>query len=146
MFASLLTEMGAGSKWDYRQMETQADLYTGGLNASLHMAESEGDLSRLSSRGLLISSHALERNTEKMFELWSDIFGHVFESTDQLKERLVTLIKMSATSSMNGLAYSGHHYAMMHAASKLEGLPGLATNSIFFCFLFVKNHAWGANQ
>ena len=121
-------------------METQADLYTGGLNASLHMAESESDLSRLSSRGLLISSHALERNTEKMFELWSDIFGHVFESTDQLKERLVTLIKMSATSSMNGLAYSGHHYAMMHAASKLEGLPGLATNSIFFCFLFVKNH------
>ena len=40
-----------------------------------------------------------------------------------LRDRLSTLIKMSATDSMNGLAYSGHHYAMMHAASKLEGLP-----------------------
>ena len=44
-------------------------------------------------------------------------------SSDGLRDRLSTLIKMSATDSMNGLAYSGHHYAMMHAASKLDGLP-----------------------
>ena len=53
-----------------------------------------------------------------------DIFHHVFSSdSGLLRDRLSTLIKMSATDSMNGLAYSGHHYAMMHVASKLEGLP-----------------------
>ena len=32
--------------------------------------------------------------------------------------------------------------------SKIQMLPGLATNSIVFCFLFVKNHqfAWRANH
>merc|ERR1719391_1794074 len=103
-------------------METQMDLYTGGLHASNHLSECPNDLGDLSRRGLLVSSHALERNSAKMFELWSDIFHHVFESKDELRERLSTLVKMAATDSMNGLAYSGHHYAMMHAASKLTGL------------------------
>ena len=123
MFVSLLTSMGAGSKYDYRQLETQMDLYTGGLSTAHHMAENPAELKQLVNKGLLISSYALERNTEKMFELWNDIFQNVFSSTDDLKERLTTLIKMSATDSMNGLAYSGHHYAMTHAASKLTELP-----------------------
>ena len=46
----------------------------------------------------------------------------MFDSKDHLRERLATLVKMAATDSMNGLAYAGHHYAMMHAASKLAGL------------------------
>ena len=54
----------------FREMETQMDLYTGGLHASNHMSESPQDVADLSRRGLLITSHALERNSAKMFELW----------------------------------------------------------------------------
>merc|ERR1711981_982721 len=72
----------------------------------------------------MLSSRCLERNSEKMFELWADIFNHAFTNSneEEIKARLSNLISMSATDSMNGLAYSGHHYAMSHAAAQLSGI------------------------
>lgn len=130
LFLGLLTSMGAGGKYDFRQLDTQIDLYTGGLSASNHVAESTGDLLGVHSRGLLVASHCLERNSAKMFELWADLFNNVFQnkSDDEIRARLVNLVNMSAADSMNGVAYSGHRYAMTHAASKLAGqLPAAAT-------------------
>ena len=66
-----------------------------------------------------------------MFNLWKEIFHGLlvpneasFETTREgLKTRLNDLITMSAVDTKNGLAHGGHHYAMVHAASKLKHLP-----------------------
>ena len=119
-FVGLLTSMGAGRKYDFRSLETNIDLFTGGLSSSHHLSEHFADLQSLN-QGLLLSSRCLERNSAKMFELWSDIFSHAFTNIEdeEIKARLGNLISMSATDSMNGLAFSGHQYAMSHAASQL---------------------------
>lgn len=120
-FIGLLTSMGAGKKYDFRQLETTINLFTGGLSTSHHLSEHHADLKTLN-QGLLLSSRCLERNSEKMLELWADIFNHAFTDCDdkEIKARLSNLISMSATDSMNGLAYSGHHYAMSNAAAQLS--------------------------
>ena len=121
-FVGLLTSMGAGEKLDFRQLETAINLCSGGLGASHHLSENYADLRSLN-QGLLISSRCLEHNSEKMFGLWSDIFNHVFtNNNDEIKARLSNLINMSATDSMNGVAYSGHHYAMSSAAAQLSSI------------------------
>ena len=132
LFSSMLTSMGAGDK-NYRQMDIQMELHTGGMGASLHCSEDPNNASHLIQNGLLISSHCLDRNTPEMMSLWNDIFhgflqphsGQAETSSEGLKTRLSQLICMSAVESKNGLAYGGHHYAMAHAAAKLKHLPAL---------------------
>ena len=134
IFSSMMTSMGAGAK-SYRQLDIEMELHTGGMGTSLHIAESPNDARELGQDGLLLSSLCLERNTEKMFALWNDIFHGLFQpqqangqaetTTEGLRTRLSQLITMSAVESKNGLAYGGHHYAMAHAAAKLKHLPAL---------------------
>jgi len=60
-----------------------------------------------------------------MLDLWKEIFSGAFKpggnnTKESLRSRAANLITMSAVDAVNGVAHSGHHYAMMHAASKLE--------------------------
>ncbi len=125
LFAAVLTSLGAGP-FDYRRLETLADLRTGGLGASLHVAEDPGDLSRLT-EGLLLGSHCLEKNAEGMFELWTEVFNSL--RWEGSLERLRTLVAELATDAVNGVAMSGHHYAMGEAARKLR--KGMAVRAEF---------------
>ena len=87
-----------------------------------------------------------------MFSLWQNIFNGVFETSDKsiettsagLRDRLTNLIGESAVGATNGIAHMGHHYAMAHAAAKLnlpalqkqEGLSGNKFREIEFHELF----------
>ncbi len=132
LFTAFLSSMGAGKK-SYRDLDTQIELHTGGLGATYHVAEDANSAASLVRQGVLLSSTCLEKNTPKMFDLWKEIFEGVLvesnsspeTSRDGLKARLLHLINMSAVDGVNGLAYSGHHYAMTHAASRLPDLPAL---------------------
>lgn len=94
-------------------------------------SESPNDVKTLIRDQLLFSSVCLERKTSEMFNLWKDFFNGslvpneaCFETTiEGLNTRLSDLLTMSAVSSKSGLAHAGHHYAMVHAASKLKDLP-----------------------
>jgi hypothetical protein len=60
-----------------------------------------------------------------MLDLWKEIFLGAFKpggnnTTESLTGRVSNLITMSAVDAINGVAHGGHHYAMMHAASKLQ--------------------------
>jgi len=81
----------------------------------MHVQEDQADLAKVT-QAILINSHCLDRNVEKMYELWQHVFSSVHW---QDSNRLATLIKMSATGATNGLAQSGHRYAMASAASSL---------------------------
>ncbi len=132
LFSMVLTSMGAGTK-SYRDLDLLIDLHSGGMGASLHTCESPLDSSELLQKGLMLSAVGLERKTAEMLALWADIFhgvfvpdGSQFETTERgLVTRLSDLISMSAVNAKNGLAHGGHHYAMAHAASKLQEFPAL---------------------
>jgi Zn-dependent M16 (insulinase) family peptidase len=119
LFTGILSSMGAG-KFDFRQMDTLVDLTTGGLSSSVHVTELPGSCAALN-EAVLISSYCLERNVDKMFELWTEIFNDLHLNDGNI-DRLKTLLRMSATDSMNGLVYRGHAYAMGSSASSLQ--PG----------------------
>ena len=88
----------------------------------MHVQESLDSLDTVS-QGVLLSSHCLDRNTEAMFSLWQHVFSSVHW---QDTARLATLLRMSATSATNGLAGSGHRYAMAAAASSLSPAAALS--------------------
>ena len=117
LFSSVVTKLGAGSL-DFRKLDTEVDLRTGGLGTGIHLVEKSDDPLKLN-EGFLISAHCLERNTDAMFDLWTQIFNDVHYENP---ERLKTLITMMATSMMNGVVYSGHRYAM--GASSAGLMPG----------------------
>ena len=116
LFLGIVSKIGAGS-FDYRKLDTEIDLCSGGLSFSYHIHEDSGDLSKFT-EGILLSSHCLERNSDRMFHLWSLLFHDLKYDSDRIK----TLIQMFATESMNGLVYSGHSYAMGNSGMNLT--PG----------------------
>ena len=107
-------------------------IFLGGLGSSVHLAENPLNSQELNQEGLMLTSTCLEKSSEKMFSLWQNIFNGVFETSDKsmettsagLRDRLTNLIGESAVGATNGIAHMGHHYAMAHAASKLN-LPAL---------------------
>lgn len=114
LFCNVVTSMGT-KRLDYEQQDEETALVTGGLSASVHLAENPTSENSLE-KGMLISSHCLERNVPLMFNLWNDIFDQVrFEDT----ERLAQLIHMEASDLVQGLTYKGHSYAMKLAGSNL---------------------------
>lgn len=127
VFTSVLTKMGAGDM-NYADLDTAVELSTGGLAASMHVQEGQHDFNT-HTEAVLLSSHCLERNTERMFSLWSEIFNSVKWNDSG---RLATLLKMQASQAVTGLPQSGHRYAMTsansslnHAASLVETFTGM---------------------
>jgi len=115
IFTSVLTKMGA-SHLNYADLDTAVELRTGGLAATCHVQEDQDNLNKYV-EAVLLSSHCLDKNIDKMFELWSMIFND--NHWDDTK-RLSQLLKMSSTNTLNGIAQSGHRYAMTSAASTLN--------------------------
>jgi len=121
VFAAVLTRLGA-AELGYAALDTAVELRTGGLGAQCHVQPDPVQPGR-HSQALLLSSHCLDRNIPAMFDLWSKLFSSThWEDT----ARLAQILKMDATESLNGLAHSGHRYAMTHAASRLSGAGMLA--------------------
>jgi len=121
IFSSFLSKLGA-KHLGYEELDTKIELSTGGLSAGCNVNESPDDLYKISEY-LLLSSHCLDRNIERMFELWNLIFEdlHLKDSN-----RVSTLVKMSATGASNGIAHSGHRYAMACAAGAINPASALS--------------------
>lgn len=124
LFTNVITKMGAGS-YDYKELSHQVELYTGGLTASPLVVPDPSD-SLGFEQGVLFSSYCLERNLDRMLDLWTEIFNH---SNLHDSARLQTLIKMSAADLASELANAGHNYAMTHSASSLT--PAGKLNEMF---------------
>ncbi|XP_048237962.1 presequence protease, mitochondrial-like isoform X1 [Haliotis rufescens] len=115
LFCSVITKMGAGP-YDYKSLSEEMQLYTGGLSSGLTIASHHTEPYAFQ-QGVAFSSHCLERNLNKMAELWT----HIFTSPD-LKDlnRLTTLINMAASDMASSLSNSGHSYAMKHSSAGLS--------------------------
>ncbi|PSN47444.1 Presequence protease [Blattella germanica] len=112
LFCLVATKMGTESH-GYRELDQLAQLKTGGLSISNHIADDTMEHFSYED-GILFSSYCLDRNVKDMFKLWTEIFNEV--SFNDMK-RFETLVRMSAMQLVNGIADMGHHYAISSAAS-----------------------------
>ncbi|XP_052833082.1 presequence protease, mitochondrial-like [Octopus bimaculoides] len=115
LFTDIFTKMGAGI-WNYKELSQLIDLYTGGLGCSIFMSNHHTE-SNTYEQCIRLSSHSLERNFDKMLDLWQNVISRPnFSDNDRLK----TLIRMIASDMASSLPNSGHMYAMGQASSTLS--------------------------
>ncbi|XP_063878942.1 presequence protease, mitochondrial-like [Scylla paramamosain] len=123
LLCGVLTRMGAGDM-DFRQLDQAAELVSGGLGVSPHTCFHPVNAMQYE-EGIVLSSHCLNTNLQKMMDLWERIFNET--RFDDL-QRFNTLVSMIATEQANSLVYSGHQYAMTAAAASTSYLSSLAEN------------------
>lgn len=112
----IITRMGT-NKLDYREFDNLVNLKTGGLNFNIHIGESLFQLHSYEP-GIMLSSYCLDENIESMWDLWNQIF-----TLPQLKniDRFKMLVQLYMANLTQGLADSGHAYAMQAASSLVSG-------------------------
>ena len=117
LFSQVMTKLGAGSL-DRKQLDQEINMRTGGLEVSVHVADHPSHFD-LYEKGLIISSYCLERNIEKMFKLWTDLFTGIRFDDDY--DHLLQLIKMCSTEQVMNIPHYAHRYAMNRSAASLGG-------------------------
>lgn len=127
LFNTIVGKMGTAN-YDYRTFDRLTQLKTGGLSLSNHVAESKDNALKYE-EGIIIQSYCLDRNSADMWKLWNELFNNV-DLTDS--KRFETLVKVTAANLANGIADSGHVYALCSSASlvspaarRRENLSGL---------------------
>lgn len=121
LLCGVLTRMGAGDM-DFRQLDQAAELVSGGLGVGPHTCFHPVDITQYE-QAIVLSSHCLNNNVQKMLDLWTCIFNET--KFDDL-QRFSTLVSMIATNQANSLVYSGHQYAMTVAAASTSHVSSLA--------------------
>ncbi|CAL1536313.1 unnamed protein product [Lymnaea stagnalis] len=127
LFCQVITSIGAGGH-DYVWVSQQQELYTGGLSASPLVVPHHTEAGRIQ-RAVLFSSYALEKNFNKMLDLWTLVINSPDFSDSN---RLSTLIRMAASDLASSLSDNGHHYAITSSASMLNVVGSIQEN--FFGF------------
>ncbi|XP_065339085.1 presequence protease, mitochondrial [Cloeon dipterum] len=115
LLLAVATQMGTASS-DYRRFDRRVQLCTSGLAVTGHIVEHPVEAGQYLD-AVLLSSVCLDRNVGRMMDLWREL---LIEPSFSDAERLQTLIRSTAAELANGLAYSGHRYAMLNASSRLS--------------------------
>ena len=121
LYADCLTNLGTSNQ-SISELEDDIRRHTGGLSCSTFVSTDPNDL-LLHKYGLVLSSHCLDRNTARMFDLMTDIWVHTnFENTDKLK----TLLRQTAAGVASNVAESGHVFARSAASGVLTPAAALS--------------------
>ncbi|XP_012274046.1 presequence protease, mitochondrial [Orussus abietinus] len=123
LFNAVVVKMGT-KNFDYRTFDRMVELKTGGLYLSSHLAENKSNINSFE-EGIFLHSFCLERNMEGMWDLWKELLNHP-NLTDI--QRFETLVKITAANLANGIADSGHSYAISSAASLISPIAKLREN------------------
>ncbi|XP_046847689.1 presequence protease, mitochondrial-like [Xenia sp. Carnegie-2017] len=123
LFCHAITKIGAGSM-DHRHMAQLIKRRTGGLSVSPHVVAHHTE-PHTYNQGVLFSSHCLDENLPRMFNIWLEIFT---SPTLNNPDRLRTLINGLASDFALSIVDSGHMYAMRLASSSL--VPSSQLNEV----------------
>jgi len=121
LFCDVATRLGAGA-YNRHELSQREQLTTGGLGVALLINPSLEEFDKYRNE-VFIGSHCLERNVASMFDLWTNVFEKIHFQTN--KDYLFQLIKASAADLSEGIAHSGHTFAMKRSASSLSNLSSL---------------------
>ncbi|KAF7489872.1 Presequence protease [Sarcoptes scabiei] len=116
LFVRLMSKLGAG-RYDRNSLDQKIQMFTGGLNSSVSIADNIKNMDDFEF-GIHLNSFCLERNVDKMFDLWSEIFDRIHFREDS--DHLMQLIRISAAELAQGIAQNGHLYAMRRSASFIK--------------------------
>lgn len=116
LFCYVINKMGT-DKLKYREFDSLMNRKTAGLNFQSHIGDSLFHLHTYEP-GVYISSHCLEKNADGMWDLWNQLF--TLTKLDDVKW-FQTLVKLYMSNLTNGIADSGHVYAMQSASSLVSG-------------------------
>lgn len=111
LFTSALGYLGTTQR-TASELDEEIRLFTGGIGSG-SLVSSHHSNSQLLQQGFLFSGNCLDRNLSKMYSLLGEIVTSTRLSD---KDRIKTLISISASSMMNSLAHNGHRFARSHAA------------------------------
>lgn len=114
LFSEVVSQMGT-KNYDYRQFSLMVQNKTDGLNFSVHVTDDSQNAGTFE-EALCLGSLCLDRNIESMFDLWSILLNEV---TLHDENRFSTLVRNIAGDVVNGVADSGHRYAMLNASSRV---------------------------
>ncbi|XP_020291633.1 presequence protease, mitochondrial [Pseudomyrmex gracilis] len=123
LFNYVVAKMGT-QNYDYRSFDQLMRLKTGGLHFANHIAEHKEENLKYE-EGIFVSSYCLDRNSDDMWKLWTELFNNV-KLTDL--QRFETLVKIIAADLVNGISHSGHLYAMSSAASLVSPIARVKEN------------------
>jgi len=123
LFNYIVSRMGT-QNYDYRVFDHMMEMRTGGLNFMNHIAEHKSNELAFE-EGIIIESYCLDRYTNDMWKLWTELINNV-----RLKDpwRFKTLVKMKAADLTNGISHAGHMYAMSSAASLISPTSRMKEN------------------
>ncbi|XP_044265991.1 presequence protease, mitochondrial [Tribolium madens] len=116
LFCYVINKLGT-DKLNYREFDSLMNRKTAGLNLEPFIAESLFQLHNYEP-SISISSYCLEKNADAMWELWSQIFN-ITKRRDV--ERFQMLTQLYMTDLTNGVADSGHIYAMQASSALVSG-------------------------
>ncbi len=114
LFVQVVSQMGT-KKYDYREFDQMIHRKTLGLNIGVHVAD-DIETPNVFEESVSLGSLCLDQNVDGMFELWSTLFTGVC-LTDV--NRFTTLVRNIASDLANGVADSGHHYAILNASARV---------------------------
>jgi Zn-dependent M16 (insulinase) family peptidase len=119
-YTQIVSEVGSAGR-DYLQTQHLQHRATGGVSAFASLRSHVGDCD--TGRGYLtVSSRTLNNKAEEMIELVREtVLEPRFDESDRIRE----LIQQLAMRRLNGIASSGHQYAMSAAAGALRPVSGM---------------------
>jgi presequence protease len=116
LFTEVLTKVGT-NKWNHLELTEHIEMNTGGVSASISILPNLTELDNYKMM-LNINSHCLQKNTNKMLEIISEIFNNpnFLNDLDYLK----SLIDQISISESNSIMRSGSKYARINASSSIS--------------------------
>lgn len=112
LFVQIVSQMGTRS-YDYRIFDQMILRKTLGLNIGLQITDDIWEMNTFKET-ISLGSLCLDQNINGMFELWKILLNEV-SLTDL--NRFAMLVRNIAGDVVNGVADSGHHFAMLYASS-----------------------------
>lgn len=122
LLANIIDQMGTKTV-DYRTFDKHINLYTSGISFRPIFTQNVNDLSKYQI-GFLMNSYCLEQNTQRMFDLITELIRQ-FNFDDV--SRFEMLLKNYQSALSVGLINSGHLYAMQSAKGLVTDAQNLRT-------------------
>ncbi|EMG49156.1 CYM1 Mitochondrial presequence protease [Candida maltosa Xu316] len=120
LFNSCLTNLAGTETTPITELETKIQMLTGGVSFTSKKATDPYNIQKVKLQYAL-SGMALKENSSSIYDLWLEILTTTkLDTSDEVLEKLATLIKNMGQNQLNNIADRGHSYASSVSNSKLS--------------------------
>ncbi|RCK57674.1 Mitochondrial presequence protease [Candida viswanathii] len=126
LFNSCLTNLAGTEATPITELETRIQMLTGSLSFSSKVSADPYNIEQLKLQYVL-SGMALKENAGSIYDLWYEILTSTkLDISDEVLEKLATLIKNMGQNQLNSIAERGHSYASSESNLKLTPLKHIS--------------------